>query len=40
MLLTRHVCSFRGLGMKQGLDVLSTVKKETGLPILTDIHEV
>ena len=30
--------SFRGLGMSQGLQILKEVKKETGLPILTDVH--
>jgi 2-dehydro-3-deoxyphosphooctonate aldolase (KDO 8-P synthase) len=32
--------SFRGLGIDEGLSILSNVKKETGLSILTDIHEV
>ena len=31
--------SFRGLGIDKGLSILSNVKKETGLSILTDIHE-
>jgi len=31
--------SFRGLGMTEGLEILRQVKEETGLPILTDIHE-
>lgn len=31
--------SFRGLGIKAGLDVLRQVKEETGLPILTDVHD-
>lgn len=30
--------SFRGIGRTEGLAVLAKVKKETGLPILTDIH--
>ena len=30
--------SFRGLGIGEGLSILSRVKEETGLPILTDIH--
>jgi 2-dehydro-3-deoxyphosphooctonate aldolase (KDO 8-P synthase) len=30
--------SFRGPGMKTGLKILQKVKKQTGLPILTDIH--
>ncbi|MGB7925543.1 MAG: 3-deoxy-8-phosphooctulonate synthase [Pyrinomonadaceae bacterium] len=32
--------SFRGLGMREGLDVLRRVKGETGLPVLTDVHEL
>ncbi len=31
--------SFRGPGMAEGLSILSRIKAETGLPILTDIHE-
>src|SRR3954469_24061399 len=31
--------SFRGLGMDAGLKVLADVKKETGLPVTTDVHE-
>ncbi len=31
--------SFRGLGMKQGLKILQTVKDTYGLKIVTDIHE-
>ena len=30
--------SFRGPGMKEGLEILARVKRETGLPILTDVH--
>ena len=30
--------SFRGLGMEQGLDILADVKKQIGVPVLTDIH--
>ncbi len=30
--------SFRGPGMKEGLRILAQVKKELGLPVLTDIH--
>ena len=30
--------SFRGPGMDKGLDILAKVKKELGLPILTDVH--
>ena len=31
--------SFRGLGMEKGLEILAKVKKEVGVPILTDIHD-
>jgi 2-dehydro-3-deoxyphosphooctonate aldolase (KDO 8-P synthase) len=31
--------SFRGPGLQEGLRVLERVKHETGLPVLTDIHE-
>jgi 2-dehydro-3-deoxyphosphooctonate aldolase (KDO 8-P synthase) len=31
--------SFRGPGLKEGLDILRAVKAETGLPLLSDIHE-
>lgn len=31
--------SYRGPGLKRGLEILSLVKKETGLRILTDVHE-
>jgi len=31
--------SFRGPGLTQGLRVLAMVKEETGLPVLTDVHE-
>ncbi len=31
--------SFRGPGLKEGLRVLSRVKQETGLSVLTDVHE-
>jgi 2-dehydro-3-deoxyphosphooctonate aldolase (KDO 8-P synthase) len=30
--------SFRGLGMRQGLEILAQVKKEIGVPVLTDVH--
>ena len=32
--------SFRGLGMEQGLKILGEVKRQIGVPILTDIHEI
>ncbi|EKD55272.1 MAG: hypothetical protein ACD_60C00019G0002 [uncultured bacterium] len=31
--------SFRGLGMDEGLRILSEVKKKIGVPVLTDVHE-
>ncbi len=31
--------SFRGLGLEQGLGILELVKKEIGVPVLTDVHE-
>lgn len=31
--------SFRGLGMDEGLRILEKVRSETGLPVLTDVHE-
>jgi 2-dehydro-3-deoxyphosphooctonate aldolase (KDO 8-P synthase) len=33
------VASFRGLGRDEGLRVLAEVRRETGLPVLTDVHE-
>jgi len=32
--------SFRGLGIEAGLEALARVKKEVGVPILTDVHEI
>jgi 2-dehydro-3-deoxyphosphooctonate aldolase (KDO 8-P synthase) len=32
--------SFRGLGMAKGLEILATVKKQIGVPVLTDIHDI
>ncbi len=31
--------SFRGLGIDEGLRILSEVKKQVGVPVLTDVHE-
>jgi 2-dehydro-3-deoxyphosphooctonate aldolase (KDO 8-P synthase) len=31
--------SFRGLGIETGLSILEKVKKQIGVPILTDVHE-
>lgn len=33
------VKSFRGPGLKEGVRILSGLARETGLPILTDVHE-
>ena len=30
--------SFRGLGMEEGLRILSEVKRQVGVPVLTDVH--
>jgi 2-dehydro-3-deoxyphosphooctonate aldolase (KDO 8-P synthase) len=32
--------SFRGPGLEEGLDILRRVKEETGVPVLTDIHDI
>jgi len=32
--------TFRGPGMERGLEILATVKKQIGVPVLTDIHEI
>ncbi|HVW49038.1 MULTISPECIES: 3-deoxy-8-phosphooctulonate synthase [unclassified Trinickia] len=32
--------SFRGLGMDEGLRILSEVKRQLGLPVLTDVHAI
>ncbi|MDR1964876.1 MAG: 3-deoxy-8-phosphooctulonate synthase [Planctomycetaceae bacterium] len=31
--------SYRGVGMETGLDMLDQIKRQTGLPVTTDIHE-
>ena len=33
------VGGFRGLGMEKGLRILSQVKQQIGVPVLTDVHE-
>ena len=33
------VNSFRGLGLARGLEILAAVKKQIGVPVLTDVHE-
>jgi 2-dehydro-3-deoxyphosphooctonate aldolase (KDO 8-P synthase) len=32
--------SYRGLGMEQGLAILAKIRKQIGVPVLTDVHEV
>jgi len=32
--------SFRGLGVDRGLEIIQRVKEETGLPVLSDVHEI
>lgn len=32
--------SFRGPGIERGLEILHRVREKTGLPVLTDVHEV
>jgi 2-dehydro-3-deoxyphosphooctonate aldolase (KDO 8-P synthase) len=34
------VRSFRGPGLKKGLEILAEVKKQVGVPVLTDVHEI
>ena len=31
--------SFRGLGVEEGLRILAEVKRQIGVPVLTDVHE-
>ncbi len=31
--------SFRGLGMDKGLEILGDVRKQIGIPVLTDVHD-
>ncbi|RLE27455.1 MAG: 3-deoxy-8-phosphooctulonate synthase [Acidobacteria bacterium] len=33
------VSSFRGPGLHAGLEILSRIKSETGLPLVTDVHQ-
>lgn len=32
--------SFRGLGVDKGLAILAKVRKEVGVPVLTDVHDI
>ena len=33
------LASFRGMGLHEGLAILAEVRRTTGLPVLTDVHE-
>jgi len=33
------VAGYRGIGLDDGLAILAAVRRETGLPVLTDVHE-
>ena len=33
------ISSFRGPGLKKGLEILAAVRRETNLPVMTDVHE-
>jgi 2-dehydro-3-deoxyphosphooctonate aldolase (KDO 8-P synthase) len=33
------ISSFRGPGLDEGLDILAAVKREVGVPVVTDVHE-
>jgi 2-dehydro-3-deoxyphosphooctonate aldolase (KDO 8-P synthase) len=32
--------SFRGLGMETGLKILESVRREIGVPVITDVHDI
>jgi 2-dehydro-3-deoxyphosphooctonate aldolase (KDO 8-P synthase) len=32
--------SFRGLGLEKGLEILAKVRREIGVPVLTDVHDI
>ena len=36
----QSISSFRGPGLAKGLDILAKVREKTGLPVLSDVHEV
>jgi 2-dehydro-3-deoxyphosphooctonate aldolase (KDO 8-P synthase) len=35
-----HDDAFHGVGLKRGLELLALVRRETGLPVTSDVHEV
>jgi len=32
--------SFRGLGMEKGLEILARVRRDLGVPVITDVHDI
>jgi 2-dehydro-3-deoxyphosphooctonate aldolase (KDO 8-P synthase) len=32
--------SFRGLGMEMGLEILAKVRRQIGVPVITDVHDI
>ena len=32
------ICSYRGPGLEEGLDILGEVRKTVGVPVLSDVH--
>ncbi|MFP3869325.1 MAG: 3-deoxy-8-phosphooctulonate synthase [Syntrophobacteria bacterium] len=36
---TSH-CSFRGPGLEEGLEILAAVRRQSGLPVISDVHSV
>jgi 2-dehydro-3-deoxyphosphooctonate aldolase (KDO 8-P synthase) len=34
------ISSYRGPGLKEGLRILGEIRKRTGLPVVTDVHEI
>lgn len=32
--------SFRGLGMEKGLEILARVRRDVGVPVITDVHDI
>jgi len=33
------ISSFRGPGLQEGLEILAAVRRQSGLPVMTDVHE-
>ena len=34
------IASYRGVGIKKGLEILRAVKREVGVPVLSDVHSI